>query len=597
MSLPNDSREAIALNWLLDLPLLGAYELSMLMDETEDEAKHLLLQLARTGWLDSRTASSPELEPDRLFSISDAGQAEVSRVIARDGQAANFILRGEEIDECWARVETTVGINRFFCELVWAASRTVNLQALNLRRLPRRRSSTAWWPAGVDAYGCIRSGELFAPFFLAWDRVAAPVYHRRRRLASWSAFRRHAASSWEWELPTILVLCPNGETNGQWAKAVENAAIRSGSAPLPVAIAEIGVVFSADPLESVWRAPLSEVEAPLTELLTWRHPVPEECSPPLVNDLPSSPARQVSLTPDIAMVGERLRQSAYRELGSTEKRILQWLAHHPLLTAGDLSVLVRCRRQLARTLLERLRSAGLIEGVTRRFETDASDETYYFLSHTGLQEMARREGVPFRRLAHYGSIAASMQRGHGAGRLETLLRQFDHTVGTNRFFVQLVGKCANHGAQVIAWLSATDAAMSLSKEDGRWIRPDGAADLKWGQEIFRISLEFDRGTMRSPQMGDKLRRYAAYFQSVEREEMKARRECVLFITTSATREAEIVARFHSFFASNRVSSNLLLTSTLPLIQRQGPFARVWRTSEGTRLPLLEGVGIAWRAAG
>lgn len=46
--------------------------------------------------------------------------------------------------------------------------------------------------------------------------------------------------------------------------------------------------------------------------------------------------------------------------------------------------------------------------------------------------------MPPRRYLRHGAIAASAPGWPGGGRLQTRLRQFEHTVGVNRFFVHLV---------------------------------------------------------------------------------------------------------------------------------------------------------------
>lgn len=580
MFLPSDSREAIALTWLLRLPLLGAYELSMLMNEDEDDSRRLLLELSRAGWLDAGTVSSPELEPDRLFSLSAAGLAEMSKATCRQFREpdASLLLHHEDIEEPWARVETTVGINRFLAELVWTAQRTVNLDVVDLRALPRRRAPGAWWPPGVDAYGCLRVGELVAPFFLAWDRAAAPNFHRRRRLSGWSAFRRQAAVDWAEEPPTILVLCPNGETSDQWAKSAESAALRSGSAPLSIAITEIEAVFSADPLESVWRPPLSRIEMPLIDLLAWRHRVPDECRSPAVTELPSSPTHQVSLQSDLASVpADSPRRPSYRQLGSMEKRFLEWLAHHPLLTADDLSVLVHGRRHLTRTLLDRLSSAAFVEGVRRQIEGDATEGVYYFLSSAGLREMARRDGVPMRRLARYGSIAASLSAGRGAGRFQTLVRQFQHTVGVNRFFVRLAA-AGRPGAYLVSWLNAEASAHQFTYgERISWIRPDGTGMIHLGGTTFKFHLEFDRGTMRRAQMDRKWSHYAAYYAALDGQIDSQRQPTLLVLVTDPHREVEVCRGIADSLHKFPAAAKRVRVSNLSLFDRDGPLGRIWRT--------------------
>ena len=114
-----DDRAVTALGWLSRLPLIGAYELAMILDEDERATSRLLSDLLHYGWLEAGVASSPELEPDRLFALSTAGRSEIAKSL----EVPAFVLGQElpvdpaEIAHRWARVETTVGLNRFLAEL------------------------------------------------------------------------------------------------------------------------------------------------------------------------------------------------------------------------------------------------------------------------------------------------------------------------------------------------------------------------------------------------------------------------------------------------------------------------------------------------
>ena len=88
-------------------------------------------------------------------------------------------------------VETAVGINRLFAGLARDRGVDASLELVDGRALPASsRRHDRWWPSGVDAYGCLRAGELCAPFLwhVAWDRAQAPAAHRRARVAAWHRF-------------------------------------------------------------------------------------------------------------------------------------------------------------------------------------------------------------------------------------------------------------------------------------------------------------------------------------------------------------------------------------------------------------------------
>jgi Replication-relaxation len=586
-----DDRAVTALGWLIGLPLLGAYELAMILGEDERATTSLLSDLLHDGWLDAGVASSPELEPDRLYGLSPAGRSEVARALALTPAGLGQELPVDSLETAyrWARVETTVGLNRFLAELVVAVQRTTNVQVEAIRSLPRRRSRSAWWPAEVEAYGCLRANHSLAPFFVAWDRATAPFDHRQKRLSAWYSFNKDQ-QAWGNDVPPILVLCANASTSAQWAKAAQASAKRHADQPLEILLAEIDAAFSADPLDEIWRSPETDLEAALTERLTWRERVPDECHlrPPAY--LPQKPSQQVPMRSVLTATetsSERPAPTLFRQIGVMEKRFLDWLAFHPLLTADDLSVLVHCRRQQAQTVLTRLKDAALIEGVVTRASFDDCDGTYYFLSTEGLKTLARRDGVPARRYARYGPIAAAVTGWQGEGRLQTLLRQFEHTVGTNRFCIRLLAESARRQIQVIAWLSAADSTMSVSADDGHRLRPDAAVDLQWRGVRLRVLVEWDRNTMRGPQMNRKLAHYAAYFRTRKEQAPWPGREVLLVVTTTPFRESDIRTRLLAAATSLQPEDIPLLTSTASLVESVGPFGSAWSCGAAGRSGLIE----------
>src|SRR4030042_2451966 len=62
--------EAEAVGWLARLPFLGADELSLLLRITRPQATKLLGKMRRLGWVEHVETLSPELEPDRLYALT-----------------------------------------------------------------------------------------------------------------------------------------------------------------------------------------------------------------------------------------------------------------------------------------------------------------------------------------------------------------------------------------------------------------------------------------------------------------------------------------------------------------------------------------------
>ncbi|MDO8616487.1 MAG: replication-relaxation family protein, partial [Dehalococcoidia bacterium] len=168
----------------------------------------------------------------------------------------------------------------------------------------------------------------------------------------------------------------------------------------------------------------------------------------------------------------------------------------------------------------------------------------------------------------------------GDGRLQTLLRQFEHTVGVNGFFIRLIQGKDNNGRRLVRWLSASEAAQKFTfGEVTHWLRPDGAGDLHCQGRVRRFYLEWDRGTVRLPDMVEKFRAYAAYFAGLQHRGTKLPASPrVLVVTVSPLRENIIWQGLDATFAEAAAEPAPFLTSVDTLVERVGPSGPVWRSS-------------------
>jgi hypothetical protein len=570
-------REWDTLDWIGRLPLLGPFDLSLLLGLGEREARSLLSGLHHGGWLESMQVESPDLEPGRVYALSRQGVQALAAALGLTPEELEVALPTAETElaQRLGRVEITVGVNRFVAELVAAHDREEAIELEDLRALPSRRPSWAWWPAGVEAYGCLRAGEIVAPFFVAWDRAGAPTAHRRKRVASWSSFRDSEQSWGSDGMPSILIVCPSEKETFEWEQAVLASADRRSSKPLPVLLTEVDAVFSADPLQEVWRSAGDLQASSLTDLLAWRWSMPPEpVKPGFSGPLPR--LDQITLPQTTGSTTVELPT-----IGAMEKRLLDTLGVHPLLTNDELALLLRLREDAARRVLARLLDRGFIGLVEKQADYDAVPVPRYFITAEGLSLLAARDGVPPRRYLRHGLVAASIPGWKGDGRFRTLLSQFAHTVGANRFFVRLVADVRGCRGEVVRWLSASEASQKFGGTVGtRWLRPDGAADVLLGCGPARLYLEWDRGTMRLPEMKEKCCQYAHYFALLAQAGAASFPD-VLLVTTTPERELglwDVLGEALQDVGRPQVS---FLTSVESLVDRQGPLGPVWCDSAGS----------------
>ncbi|HWO72216.1 MAG TPA: replication-relaxation family protein [Dehalococcoidia bacterium] len=589
-----------AVGWLVRLPFLGAEELSLLLGIRKPQVARVLAELEKLGWAEWVRASSPELDEERLNVLTDGCVPRLAEHFGLSEQELQltFSVGTKEILERLTRLETTVGFNRFAAELVAAVREDEEVELEDIRSLPLRRSAQAWWPPEVEGYGCLRWGPWRAPFFLVWDRAGAPPFHRRRRVGAWCAFREGDHPWGRDDIPPILVVCPREAEAEQWARAVLASSDRRQAPRLPVFLTDVLCALIGGPLGSVWRRPDGTVRAHLCERLAWRLAFPpqagtiraENATEQLDTVSASGPALRTWAGQLVESPGETARaRSSLERLAAlslvtspTEKRALEWLGHHPLLSADELAVILRISGQLAARVLDNLARRGLVQSTDKALENEAAPPRRYYLTDVGLKLLAARDGVPPRRYARYGIVAASMPKKQGGGRLETLQRQLDHTVGVNRFFVRLIADGAKNGPRLIRWLSASEAAQKFTYgEVTHWLRPDGAGDVYWNGRLWRFYLEWDRGTVSWPDMIEKFRAYGGYLARLRLSGCdEAGLPTVLIVTASPLRERVIGRSLQAVLEEAKAPTGRAFTSIDSLVQRLGPWSRVWLAASG-----------------
>jgi hypothetical protein len=573
----NDSRLTLdALRWLARLPFLGSENLALLTGQPEPHIESVLREMKQDWLVDAVTPSSPELDSAPLYVLTEPTRRWLRSTL--DGEPARALpLPWRDIIHWLARLEATVALNAFAAGLAASLHRSAYHEVSDFHVLPVRRPQDAWWPPGVQGYGCMRAVAGAAPFFVFVDRAGAPSAHRAALIAGWYRFR-DSGQPWGYDIPPILVLCPGQAREGEWARAVLASAERRDSVPLRVLLTSVVAGTDGFGLRT-WQPVAGPGRAALMEWLPVRHSDHLAlCSAPLPDLRPPAPgeerqplhrwAREVASGSISTTTSERTAAVSLTT-SAVEKRLIECLARHPLLSEADLATVLHRDRRLVRSAIEHATTQGLIAHIER------SDDRCrrYCLASAGLRTLALRDGVPVRRYARHAPVTV-LTAAEGE-RMPTLLQQYEHTVGANSFFsAWLEGPPG--GPHLLSWLSAAESAIRF--ESGgrrRWLRPDGAGKLRVGDEAFPFLLEWDRGTERLPVLAEKLARYAAYYQACRTS--GAEPLALLFVTTTPQRE-ELVLQLAARLL--RDASAHLGTTTASLVERRGPAHAIWRTEAG-----------------
>lgn len=257
--------------WLARLPFLAVEDLALLMGRSQAEIEAFLREMDHSGWTEWIEPSSSEIDADLLSVLTEPARRWVAnQLYGPPGQrAAELPLFWYEISYRLARLETTVVLNIFAADLVASVRGGAELKVWDFRALPYRRPAVAWWPPGVQAYGCLVGPLGYAPFFVAVDRVGVPAAHRRALVASWSTFRGSCRTWGGDDIPPILVICPEAEQEDEWVRAVSASADRRKRAPLRVLLTHRSREFSDNPCGELWRTGESRSRLTFERRLTW----------------------------------------------------------------------------------------------------------------------------------------------------------------------------------------------------------------------------------------------------------------------------------------------------------------------------------------
>ena len=517
----HETRLTHALEWIARLPLLGEPELARLLGIDTADAPGMRLELERRGWIEWFVPGTYALASRRLSFVREEAMAELARALRVEEAELPHHLAARRADvlERIVRVETTAWVNRFFADLATSPG-LPQLELADARSLPLALSARErWWLPGVEGYGCLRAGELWAPFFVAWDRIAAPDEHRRKRVAAWSAAAAAVTARWGSEgLPVVLLVCAGDRRQEVWERALRNNAERVVERRLDVLLASAGDVASEGPAAVNWRDPVSGRSGPLLERLGWGT-APQLRRWRLSDDtvartLPRTARTLREWAPDAAA---NSRTPATERVGAIamttdrdEKRLLEWIGRHPLLTPTELAGLCGVPQAAVARRLDWLVRCGVV-CVEASAPLDEASATRFMLTQLGLRLLARRDAVPLARYVRFAGVSAFDSSPSDDGD-RSAVRHREHLLGVNRAFERLAMDAQQAGGRLASRRNEAESTRRF-RYDGRaaWIRPDGSGLLELDGERLPFLLEYDRGTLDGGDFAAKLGGYRRYF--------------------------------------------------------------------------------------
>jgi hypothetical protein len=376
MSKQSSQREldAAALLWVARLPLVTAGDVEWLTGADGTDVQSALQALVRFGWVERVRVDSLEFNEDlHRYALRDVAVAPFAAVFQLDEEAMRRewpVGRRALLDHLGA-FEVTAGLNRFLASLADDFLRVGTYEVVDLRALPRsRRRAGQWWPACVDGYGCLRRGDRYEHFFVAWDRRRAPDAHRSARVRAWYDAVDARDYRGSGRLPRILLVTPSRHEELAWKAAVSATARRRGDYDLDVAVITAADAFGDQPTGRVWRWLGEDYTEPITQMLDSPHFAPPFEQPRRARqDLlerglatPAPPLQQwAARTLHAGRASGREQTAALRlTLDRTRLRMLDHAARHPYLSAAELASTLGEHPESAAHALRDLERRGLL---------------------------------------------------------------------------------------------------------------------------------------------------------------------------------------------------------------------------------------------
>ena len=254
--------------------------------------------------------------------------------------------------------------------------------------------------------------------------------------------------------------------------------------------------------------------------------------------------------------------------------VFELLARHPLLTRAQVAGLVGTTAPRVAALENRLVERGWLRPIDPKaastVQMTARPTEFVELTAAGTREALRRLRLTNSDAEHQLGFVGSRSRAR-----RRMLRQVDHTIGANAFFVGLARAARTSAPRyvcqaLVEWRSAAACAR------GR-CRPDGYGCYRRGEDRFGFFLEYDRGTERAREYAAKLDAYYRYRDTGRADREYTGFPTVLFVTTAAP--AETLFAHQAYLAAERHGRDLplLLTTSRDIDQdRNGALGPIWR---------------------
>lgn len=570
---------------LRDHPFLSRRQLELYLHCSGRAAREGLEALTHRSWIKRYNARQPWLHTRSLFALTPKGIAELAQQanVRTDDYARQFDLHAARFERLILMMERVFQIRTLFLWLARDGLWQTTTWDVEVGKFFSAKGKAFWIP--FHGAALMRSSpapntapvkqERWAHVVIEFDLRRVPVEKDRERFVQF-VIAQNDPRYWDKDkeefFPILLVVAQDEFRLQDYYTILRSTAV-SRQLPMPRAyLTTFGEMLSlrSDNTRPIWYSTISGARTSLLfdaqgitgsplEKVSWRK-LPLGLSGEAGHSgvmTPEFPA-SANVAADNAPDTKPSMASIALSLGPLEKRLLDEIAAHPLLTAKDLAVLVKGSMRRIRPGIRILRELKLVELVRDQ----------YLVAKTGLHYLAL--------IAGFGNAIQRYARARGWGKgFETLVKHWEHTREENAFFLNLA-TIAQRQAHTLIWLSELESRLYYAEGNRRHsFLPDGRGSYIAGDERYEFALEIDRSRMSREKLQRKFNEYAACILSnvLRGEGIELLR---LLVVTTSWERAEMVRR-----------TALPVANTLPMFITTFDRLRVGRVDEAIWLKVEE----------
>lgn len=599
-----------------DHPFLSRRQLELYLGRPGRTVRKGLAELKTRNWVWQANARQPDIHTRSLFALTKEGIEELAQRMNIPPRefGAQIGYHAERLGRIVLTMERVFQLRTFF---LWLAGPETGSKREKQKR-PNASEDWRWrataWDVEVGKLFSAKGRGVWIPFHGAalmqrgdnrWafvvvelDLRRVPVERDRERLHEFVTAQddpRYWGKDKEQFFPVLLVIAQDELRLQDYYNVLRSAAL-TRQLPMPRAYlttfdAMLTLRHASRNPFPIWFSTISGrrtsllfdtqgIAAPLPERVPWRQlPLNQVGRDGNIGATPALAPQGGALLCDASVTSESLPSNAAAQestntlaqialnMAPIEKRILDEIAAHPLLTRNEIVLLLQVSLRRVQPAIAKLTLSKLIESIEH--PENKAHRVRYLLAPKGEKYLALTAG--------FGHAVRRYARARGWGKgFDSLVRHWEHTKAENKFFLHLAALARDWGHN-LTWLSELESRLYYEAGQRRHsFLPDGRGSYSARDARYEFAVEIDRS--RSPQA--RFRRKLAEYEACVSSNV-LRSEGVEFLRVLVmTNSWERAETWHRAAVAVRASFPMFIT-TFDRLYASGADAPIWMRGDAT----------------